>query len=130
MRQFLSAAVSLAMAFGVVHPSAAETRAATEKDMDLYTKMLTITACNLVGNGIAEFPGAMFVLIGTFTETILMQHGGVVASVGEEPLPKEKLNHGASIYLFAGVDRVCPDQIPDDVREKFQETINSNQKPQ
>ena len=126
MRQCLSAAALLAVALSpVLRPAIAQAAPATEEEMTLYYRIASLNACLAVSNGI-DFKKAIGIAGETLTQTIQGQNGGAIEQVGAEPLPIEDLRKGSINSVLIAVAQVCPDQMPDDVREKIEEVLESS----
>ena len=126
MRQCLSAAALLAVALiPVLRPAIAQAAPATEEEMTLYSRIASLNACLAVSNGI-DFKKAIGIAGETLTQTIQGQNGGAIEQVGAEPLPIEDLRKGSINSVLIAVAQVCPDQMPDDVREKIEEVLESS----
>ena len=126
MRQCLSAAALLAVALSpVLQPAIAQAAPATEEEMTLYSRIASLNACLAVSNGI-DFKKAIGIAGETLTQTIQGQNGGAIEQVGAEPLPIEDLRKGSINSVLIAVAQVCPDQMPDDVREKIEEVLESS----
>ncbi len=72
-----------------------------------------------------EFTKAAGVASATYAQVLEGKHGGFVASAGKDKLTKKQLFTGAEFQIITGALQYCPDEVPEDVKEKVQKAIDS-----
>ena len=101
--------------------------AATEKDLFLYKGMGASYLCIASKAGI-EFPKAVGVATATYVQVIEGKHGGLVKSLGDKKLEREKLFAGAEFQIVTTAIQYCPDSVPKEVTKKVKKILKENKK--
>ena len=100
---------------------------ATEKDLFLYKGMGASYLCIASKAGI-EFPKAVGVASATYVQVIEGKHGGLIKSLGDKKLAREKLFSGAEFQIVTTALQYCPDSVPKKVRKKVKKILKENKK--
>ena len=100
---------------------------ATEKDLFLYKGMGASYLCIASKAGI-EFPKAVGVASATYVQVIEGKHGGLIKSLGNKKLDREKLFSGAEFQIVTTALQYCPDSVPKKVRKKVKKILKENKK--
>ena len=100
---------------------------ATEKDLFLYKGMGASYLCIASKAGI-EFPKAVGVASATYVQVIEGKHGGLIESLGNNKLDREKLFSGAEFQIVTTALQYCPDSVPKKVRKKVKKILKENKK--
>ncbi len=111
-------------------PSAAlaNNAAATEAEMNLYTRIAAVNVCIARGAGV-DFEKAVAIAGETIAQLIQGQHGGLIAQVGPKPLSIDDLRKGAINSAVLGASEICPKEVPADVMAKVQSALKSSPAP-
>ena len=97
---------------------------ATDDDIFLYRGIGASFLCN-ARSAEVEFPKAVGIAAATYAQVLNGRHGGIVASAGDKKLTNKQLFAGAEFQIITGALQYCPKQVPDDVKEKVQNAIDS-----
>ena len=98
--------------------------AATKEEIFLYRGIGASFLCN-ARSAEVDFPKAVGIAAATYAQVLNGRHGGVVASAGDKKLTNKQLFAGAEFQIITGALQYCPKQVPDDVKEKVQEAMDS-----
>ena len=96
---------------------------ATDDDIFLYRGIGASFLCN-ARTAEVEFPKAVGIAAATYAQVLNGRHGGIVASAGDKKLTSKQLFAGAEFQVITGALQYCPDQVPDEVKEKVQTAID------
>tara|TARA_B100000424_G_C22743548_1_gene402275 strand:- start:217 stop:666 length:450 start_codon:yes stop_codon:yes gene_type:complete len=98
---------------------------ASPQDVFLYKQMGASYLCKSINEKIDfDFKKAFTVSTYTFAEVILSKHGNVIKEAGKEKLTTQRVLYIGEIEILNSAINICPKQIPNDVKKKFNETIN------
>ncbi len=97
---------------------------ATKEDIFLYRGLGASYICNARAAGI-EFPKAAGIASATYVQVLNGRHGGIVKSAGKEKLSNKQLFSGAELQVVTGALQYCPKDVPNDVRERIEKLIKS-----
>jgi hypothetical protein len=111
-------------------PSAAlaENAAATEAEMNLYTRIAAVNVCIARGAGV-DFDKAVGIAGETVAQLIQGQHGGLIVQVGPKALGIDDLRKGAINSAVLGASEICPKEVPADVMAKVQASLKASPAP-
>jgi len=97
---------------------------ASPQDVFLYKQMGASYLCKSINDKIDfDFRKAFAVATYTFAEVILSKHGNIITEAGNEKLTPQRVLYIGEIEILNSAINICPKQIPDDVKKKFNETI-------
>ena len=102
---------------------------ASEQDIFLYKQMGASYLCKSINEKIDfNFEKAFAVSTYTFAEVIFSKHGNKIKEAGDEKLTSKRVLFIGEIEILNSAIKICPKQIPNDVKKKFKETINKLKK--
>ena len=97
---------------------------ASQQDLFLYKQMGASYLCKSINDKIDfDFKKAFAVSTYTFAEVILSKHGNVIKEAGKEKLTTQRVLYIGEIEILNSAINICPKQIPNDVKKRFNETI-------
>jgi hypothetical protein len=95
---------------------------AGEAEMSLYGGIAAVNVCIARGAGV-DFEKAVAIAGETIAQLIQSQHGGVISLVGNQPLSLDDLRKGSINSALLGAVEICPQQVPDAVRQSVQASL-------
>ena len=99
---------------------------ASPQDIFLYKQMGASYLCNSIAMNDKidfDFKKALIVSTYTFAGVIFSKHGNLIQGAGKEKLtPQQVLNIG-EIQILDSAIKMCPKEIPNDVKKSFEETL-------
>jgi len=102
---------------------------ATQQDIFLYKQMGASYLCKSINDKIDfDFNKAFAVATYTFAEVIFSKHGNLIKEAGKEKLTPERVLFIGEIEILNSAIKICPKQIPNDVKKRFEETLNKLKK--
>ena len=101
-----------------------KTEPATNEDIAIYQAMGTSFFCLAALDGV-EFPKALGISASTYAQALKGRHGGKVASLKGKVLTNKEMFAAAEHQLLLRAISVCPDGVPEDVKEKVQDIIKN-----
>ena len=102
---------------------------ASEQDVFLYKQMGASYLCKSINEKIDfDFEKAFAVSTYTFAEVIFSKHDNLIKGAGKEKLNSKRVLYIGEIEILNSAIKICPKQIPNDVKKKFKETINKIKK--
>ena len=98
---------------------------ATPQDIFLYKQMGASYLCKSINDKIDfDFKKALAISTYTFAEVIFSKHDNVIQGVGNQKLTSEQVLYLGEIEILNSAIKICPKQIPNDVKKNFEETLN------
>ena len=102
---------------------------ASQQDVFLYKQMGASYLCKSLNNKIDfDFNKALTVSTYTFAEVIFSKHGNFIQEAGSEKLTTQKVLYIGEIEILNSAIKICPKQIPNDVKKRFEETLKKLKK--
>ena len=102
---------------------------ASQQDVFLYKQMGASYLCKAISDKIDfDFSKALAISTFTFAEVIFSKHDNLIQAAGEEKLTTERVIYIGEIEILNSAIKLCPKQIPEDVKRNFEETINKLKK--
>ena len=102
---------------------------ATQQDIFLYKQMGASYLCKSINEKIDfDFNKAFAVSTYTFAEVIFSKHGNLIQETGKEKLTTQRVLYIGEIEILNSAIKICPKQIPNDVKKRFEETLNKLKK--
>ncbi len=102
---------------------------ATQQDIFLYKQMGASYLCKSINDKIDfDFKKAFAVSTYTFAEVIFSKHGNLIKEAGKEKLTPERVLFIGEIEILNSAIKICPKQIPNDVKKRFEETLKKLKK--
>ena len=95
---------------------------ANKKDLDLYHGMGVSFLCNATRKGLdLDFPKTLSVASATFASVISQKHGGkIIERKKEQKVDINKLQYIASLQLVESAMQICPDNVPEKIKNEFE----------
>ena len=102
---------------------------ASQEDIFLYKQMGASYLCKSINEKIDfDFNKAFAVSTYTFAEVIFSKHGNLIKEAGKEKLTPERVLFIGEIEILNSAIKICPKQIPNDVKKRFEETLKKIKK--
>ena len=102
---------------------------ATPQDVFLYKQMGASYLCKSINDKIDfDFKKAFAVSTYTFAEVIFSKHGNLIEEAGKEKLTSERVLYIGEIEILNSAIKICPKQVPSNIKKKFQNTLNKIKK--
>ena len=98
---------------------------ATQQDLFLYKQMGASYLCKAINDKIdLDFNKALAISTYTFAEVIFSKHGNLIQGAGNEKLTTDRVLYIGEIEILNSAIKICPKQIPNEVKKSFEETLN------
>ena len=102
---------------------------ASQQDLFLYKQMGASYLCKALNDKIDfDFKKSLAVSTYTFAEVIFSKHGNLIQGISKEKLNTERVLFIGEMEILDSAIKICPKQIPSDVKKSFQETLNKLKK--
>ena len=102
---------------------------ASKEDVFLYKQMGASYLCKSINDKIDfDFKKAFAVSTYTFAEVIFSKHGNLIQEAGNEKLTTQRVLYIGEIEILNSAIKICPKQIPNDTKKRFEETLNNLKK--
>ena len=102
---------------------------ASKEDVFLYKQMGASFLCKSINDKIDfDFNKAFAVSTYTFAEVIFSKHGNFIKDAGNEKLTTQRVLYIGEIEILNSAIKICPKQIPNDIKKRFEETIDNLKK--
>jgi len=102
---------------------------ASQQDLFLYKQMGASYLCNAINENIDfDFKKALAVSTYTFAGVISSKHGNLIQGTGKEKLTTKDVIYIGEIEILNSAIKICPDQVPNDVKKSFQDTLKKLKK--
>ena len=102
---------------------------ASKEDVFLYKQMGASFLCKSINDKIDfDFKKAFAVSTYTFAEVIFSKHGNLIQEAGNEKLTTQRVLYIGEIEILNSAIKICPKQIPNDIKKRFEETVNNLKK--
>ena len=94
---------------------------ANKTDLDLYHGMGVSFLCNATRKGFdLDFPKTLNVASATFASVVSQKHGGkIIDRKKEQTVDLKQLQFIASLQLVESALKVCPDNVPEKIKEQY-----------
>ena len=98
---------------------------ASQQDLFLYKQMGASYLCKAINDKIdLDFNKALAISTYTFAEVIFSKHGNLIQGAGNEKLTTDRVLYIGEIEILNSAIKICPKQIPNEVKKSFEETLN------
>ena len=98
---------------------------ASQQDLFLYKQMGASYLCKALNDKIDfDFKKSLAVSTYTFAEVIFSKHGNMIEGASKEKLTTERVLFIGEIEILDSAIKICPKQIPNDVKKSFEKTLN------
>ncbi len=97
-------------------------RPASREEMNLY-RQIGISYFCLARQAKVKFSQAISVASNNFVLIVSNKHGGLIEEIGGEKLTNDQIYRGSYLQLIEGAIQLCPDQVPEEDKEKFLKTV-------
>ena len=102
---------------------------ASPQDVFLYKQMGASYLCKSINDKIDfDFKKAFAVATYTFAEVIFSKHGNLIKEAGKEKLTSERVLYIGEIEILNSAIKICPKQVPSNIKKKFENTLNKIKK--
>ena len=102
---------------------------ASQQDIFLYKQMGASFLCKSINDKIDfDFNKAFAVATYTFAEVIFSKHGNLIQQAGKEKLTTQRVLYIGEIEILNSAIKICPKQIPNDVKKRFEKTLDKLKK--
>ena len=102
---------------------------ASQQDIFLYKQMGASYLCKALNDKIDfDFNKALTVSTYTFAEVIFSKHGNLIQDAGAEKLTTPKVLYIGEIEILNSAIKICPKQIPSDVKKSFEKALKNLKK--
>ena len=102
---------------------------ASQQDLFLYKQMGASYLCKAINEKInLDFQKALAISTYTYAEVIFSKHGNLIQETPKEKLDSKRVLYIGEIEILNSAIKICPKQIPNDVKKSFQETLNKLKK--
>ena len=102
---------------------------ASQEDIFLYKQMGASYLCKSLNDKIDfDFNKAFAVATYTFAEVIFSKHGNLIKDAGNEKLTTQRVLYIGEIEILNSAIKICPKQIPNDIKKRFEETLDNLKK--
>ena len=102
---------------------------ASQQDIFLYKQMGASYLCKAINDKIDfDFKKALAVSTYTFAEVIFSKHGNLIKDAGNEKLTTQRVLYIGEIEILNSAIKICPKQIPNDIKKRFEETLDNLKK--
>ena len=103
------------------------TNPASSSDTFLYRQLGVNFLCRARMADV-EFPKALGIASATFADVISQKHGGFVEELPDNKLTAKQLYLSAEIQIIEGAIKFCPDNVPSEAKDKFEEFVKTETK--
>ena len=102
---------------------------ASQQDLFLYKQMGASYLCKAINDKIDfDFKKSLAVSTYTFAEVIFSKHGNLIQGTSKKKLTTERVLFIGEMEILDSAIKICPKQIPNDVKKSFEETLNKLKK--
>ena len=102
---------------------------ASQQDLFLYKQMGASYLCKAINEKIdLDFKKALAVSTYTYAEVIFSKHGNLIQEAGKEKLDPQRVLYIGEIEIIDSAIKICPKQVPNDVKKKFEKTLKKLKK--
>ena len=95
---------------------------ASREEMNFYRQVGISYFC-LARQAKVEFPQSISIASNNFTLIVSKKHGGLVDEIGDIKLTDEQIYQGSYLQLMEGAIQLCPDQVPEEEKKKFNAAV-------
>ena len=101
---------------------------ASREEMNFY-RQIGISYFCLARQSKVEFSKSISIASNNFALLISKKHGGLIEEIGDQKLTNEQVFQGSYLQLIEGAIQLCPDQVPEEEKNKFLKAVEElNQK--
>ena len=95
---------------------------ATKEEMNFY-RQIGISYFCLARQSKIEFPKSISIASNNFALIVSKKHGGLIEEIGDVKLTNDQIYQGSYLQLIEGAIQLCPDQVPEEDKNKFLEAV-------
>ncbi|MBW3042279.1 Villin headpiece domain-containing protein [Prochlorococcus marinus] len=95
---------------------------ASREDMNLY-RQIGISYFCLARQAEVQFSKSISIASNNFALLVSKKHGGLIEEIGDKKLTNEQIYQGSYLQVIEGAIQLCPDQVPEEDKEKFLEAV-------
>ena len=95
---------------------------ASSEEMYFYKQMGISYVC-LARQAKIDFNKSISIASNNFALIVSKKHGGLIEEIGDEKLTNKQIYQGSYLQLIEGAIQVCPDQVPEEEKNKFLQAV-------
>ena len=95
---------------------------ASREQMNLY-RQIGISYFCLARQSKVEFSKSISIASNNFALIVSKKHGGLIEEVGDEKLTNDQIYQGSYLQLMEGAIQLCPDEVPEQDKNKFLKAV-------
>ena len=95
---------------------------ASREEMNFY-RQIGISYFCLARQSEIEFPKSISIASNNFALIVSKKHGGLIEEIGDVKLTNDQIYQGSYLQLIEGAIQLCPDQVPEEDKNKFLEAV-------
>ena len=95
---------------------------ASRDEMNLY-RQIGISYFCLARQSKVEFSKSISIASNNFALIVSKKHGGLIEEVGDKKLTNDQIYQGSYLQLMEGAIQLCPDEVPEEDKNKFLKAV-------
>ena len=95
---------------------------ASREEMNFY-RQIGISYFCLARQSKVEFPKSISIASNNFALIVSKKHGGLIEEIGDIKLSNDQIYQGSYLQLIEGAMQLCPDQVPQEDKDKFLKAV-------
>jgi len=95
---------------------------ASGEEMNFY-RQIGISYFCLARQAKVDFPKSISIASNNFALIVSKKHGGLIKEIGDKKLTNEQIYQGSYLQLIEGAIQLCPDQVPQEDKDKFLKAV-------
>ncbi len=100
---------------------------ASREEMNFY-RQIGISYFCLARQSKVEFPKSISIASNNFALIVTKKHGGLIEEIGDVKLSNDQIYQGSYLQLIEGAIQLCPDQVPQEDKDKFLKAVEDLKK--
>ena len=95
---------------------------ASREEMNLY-RQIGISYFCLARQSEVDFSKSISIASNNFALLVTKKHGGQIEEIGDKEITNDQIYQGSYLQIIEGAIQLCPDQVPDEDKNKFLEAV-------
>ena len=95
---------------------------ASREEMNFY-RQIGISYFCLARQSQVDFPKSISIASNNFALLVSKKHGGKIEEIGDTKITNDQIYQGSYLQIIEGAIQLCPDQVPDEDKNKFLEAV-------